>query len=92
MADGGISLKRTIDILLEDTENPTMLNILNQISEDLGSGKTLADALSRHSAVFPTYFVAMTEAGESSSDEKRALQGSARVAPDRTRVVTPSPL
>ena len=68
MADGGISLKRTIDILLEDTENPTMLNILNQISEDLGSGKTLADALSRHSAVFPTYFVAMTEAGESSGN------------------------
>ena len=68
MADGGISLKRTIDILLEDTENPTMLNILTQISEDLGSGKTLADSLSRHSAVFPTYFVAMTEAGESSGN------------------------
>lgn len=68
MADGGISLKRTIDILLEDTENATMVNILDQISADLGEGKKLADALSRHSAVFPTYFVAMTEAGESSGN------------------------
>jgi len=69
MADGGISIKRTIDILLEDTENATMLRILTEISEDLSSGKaTLAQALSRHSAVFPSYYVAMTQAGESSGN------------------------
>lgn len=68
MADGGISIKRTIDILLEDTENATMRRILTDISEDLGGGKTLAQAISRHSAVFPAYYVAMTEAGESSGN------------------------
>lgn len=68
MADGGISLKRTIDILLEDTENATMLRILTDISSDVQEGKTLAQALSRHSAVFPSYYVAMTEAGESSGN------------------------
>lgn len=68
MADGGISVKRTIDILLEDTENATMLRILTEISEDVSGGKTLTDALSRHSAVFPTYYVAMTQAGESSGN------------------------
>jgi type IV pilus assembly protein PilC len=69
MADGGISIKRTIDILLEDTENATMLRILTDISGDLAGGKsTLAQALSRHSAVFPSYYVAMTEAGESSGN------------------------
>jgi len=68
MADGGISIKRTIDILLEDTENATMRRLLIDISEDLGEGKTLAQALSRHSTVFPSYYVAMTEAGESSGN------------------------
>ena len=68
MSDGGISIKRTIDILLEDTENATMRRILLDISEDLGAGNTLAHALRRHSAVFPSYYVAMTEAGESSGN------------------------
>lgn len=68
MADGGISVKRTIDILLEDTENATMLRILTDVSNDLQEGKTLTQALSRHSAVFPSYYVAMTEAGESSGN------------------------
>ena len=68
MADGGISLKRTIDILLEDTEHATMRRILGDISEDLGSGRTLASSLSRHSAVFPSYYVAMTRAGEDSGN------------------------
>lgn len=68
MADGGISLKRTIDILLEDTENATMLRILTEISQDLQEGRTLSQSLSRHSAVFPSYYVAMTEAGESSGN------------------------
>lgn len=68
MADGGISLKRTIDILLEDTENATMRRILSDVSEDLGEGQTLATSLSRHSAVFPSYYIAMTQAGESSGN------------------------
>lgn len=68
MADGGISLKRTIDILLADIENPTMRRILLDVSEDLSEGRTLAQALSRHSEVFPNYYIAMTEAGESSGN------------------------
>jgi type IV pilus assembly protein PilC len=68
MSDSGISLKRTIDILLEDTENATMLRVLSDVSEDLAEGETLAQSLSRHSAIFPSYYVAMTEAGESSGN------------------------
>jgi type II secretory pathway component PulF len=68
MSDSGISLKRTIDILLEDTENATMLRVLSDVSEDLSEGKTLAQSLSRHSAIFPSYYVAMTRAGESSGN------------------------
>lgn len=68
MADGGLSLKRTIDILLEDTDNPAMLRVLSDVSEDLGSGQTLSQSLSRHSEVFPPYYVAMTQAGETSGN------------------------
>lgn len=68
MSDGGISLKRTIDILLEDTEHATMRRLLSDISEDLGEGRTLSTSLSKHSSVFPSYYVAMTRAGEDSGN------------------------
>ena len=68
MADGGISLKRTMDILYEDTENPTLRRMLGDMSEDIGEGKKLAQALARHGTAFPRYYVAMAAAGESSGN------------------------
>lgn len=68
MAEGGISLKRTVDILLTDSENATVRRVFTDISEDLSKGITLAQALSRYPSVFPSYYVAMTEAGENSGN------------------------
>lgn len=74
MADGGISLKRTIDILEEDTENAALKRLLGDISEDVGAGRTLSQALARHTSVFPRYYVAMTAAGESSGNLPEMLR------------------
>lgn len=74
MADGGISLKRTVDILEEDTENAALKRLLGDVSEDVGQGRTLSQALARHTSVFPRYYVAMTEAGESSGNLPEMLR------------------
>lgn len=74
MADGGISLKRTIDILEEDTENAALKRLLGDISEDVGGGRTLSQALARHTSVFPRYYVAMVAAGESSGNLPEMLR------------------
>lgn len=68
MSDGGMSLKRTFDILEEDTENPSLKRLLRDVSDDLSQGLNLSQSLARHTDVFPRYYVAMTAAGESSGN------------------------
>ncbi len=68
MSEGGISLQRTIDILYEDTDNPTLKRLLGDVAEDVSAGKKLSQALGRHTEVFPRYYVAMTAAGETSGN------------------------
>lgn len=79
MADGGMSLKRTFDILYEDTENPSLKRMLGDVSDDLGRGLNLSQALARHTHVFPRYYVAMTSAGESSGNLPEMMRRLAQI-------------
>lgn len=79
MADGGMSLKTTFDILEEDTENPSLKRLLRDVSDDLGRGLNLSQALSRHTDVFPRYYVAMTAAGESSGNLPEMMRRLAQI-------------
>lgn len=79
MSDGGMSLKRTFDILYEDTENPSLKRLLGDVSDDLGQGQNLAQALARHTNVFPRYYVAMTAAGESSGNLPEMMRRLAQI-------------
>jgi type IV pilus assembly protein PilC len=79
MSDGGMSLKRTFDILYEDTEHPSLKRLLDDVSNDLGSGLTLSQALARHTNVFPRYYVAMTSAGESSGNLPEMMRRLAQI-------------
>lgn len=79
MSDGGMSLKRTFDILYEDTENPSLKRLLGDVSDDLGRGLNLSQALARHTNVFPRYYVAMTSAGESSGNLPEMMRRLAQI-------------
>jgi type II secretory pathway component PulF len=79
MSDGGMSLKRTFDILYEDTDNPSLKRLLGDVSDDLGRGLNLSQALSRHTNVFPRYYVAMTAAGESSGNLPEMMRRLAQI-------------
>ena len=64
MIDAGLPLVQGLNILAEQTENKTFKGILKQVTKDVESGTTLADALNRHPRVFDSLFVNLVAAGE----------------------------
>lgn len=66
MVDAGIPLVGALDILGEQIENKAFGSIILKIRNDIETGSSLSDALSRHKKVFSTLFVSMVRAGESS--------------------------
>jgi len=64
MIDAGLPLVQGLNILSEQMENATFKGILKQITKDVESGATLADALGKHPKVFDALFVNLVAAGE----------------------------
>ncbi|MBM4284247.1 MAG: type II secretion system F family protein [Deltaproteobacteria bacterium] len=59
----GLPLDRSLKALLEVTGRPALKVLLTQILRDLQAGKSLSEALARHS-VFSSLYISMVEAGE----------------------------
>lgn len=59
-----VSALRAFRLLAAETQNPALQDRLNDISNDLQSGATIADALAKHDKVFSPFYVAMVRAGE----------------------------
>ena len=66
MVDAGIALVQGLDILCEQVENKRFKAIIFNIRDDVEGGSSLSEAFSKHPRVFPTLFVSMVRAGESS--------------------------
>ncbi|MBI4550601.1 MAG: type II secretion system F family protein [Candidatus Omnitrophica bacterium] len=66
MVDAGIPLVQTLDILSEQTENPSFRKIIQTIKGDVESGKNFSDGLETHRRVFSPLFISMVRAGETS--------------------------
>jgi len=64
MIDAGLPLVQCLDILGLQQENPTFKKVILKIKEDVESGSTFADALSKHPSVFDSLFVNLVAAGE----------------------------
>ena len=64
MINSGLSLVRSLDILVEQTENPNLREAVVSLKEGVQSGKTLSDAMKEQGKVFPELFISMVEAGE----------------------------
>jgi type IV pilus assembly protein PilC len=64
MIDAGLPLVQCLDILYTQQANVWFKKILGQVKADVESGKTFADALSRHPRVFDPLFVNLIAAGE----------------------------
>ncbi|GAB4229094.1 MAG: type II secretion system F family protein [Deltaproteobacteria bacterium] len=64
MIDAGLPLVQCLDILGAQQENATFKKVILKIKEDVESGSTFADALSKHPRVFDPLFVNLVAAGE----------------------------
>lgn len=64
MIDAGLPLVQGLQILSEQSENPTFKTILKRINSDVEGGSTLAEALKKHPEVFDNLFVNLVAAGE----------------------------
>ena len=64
MIDAGLPLVQCLDILGLQQENPTFKKVILKIKEDVESGSTFADALSKHPKIFDDLFVNLVAAGE----------------------------
>ena len=66
MVDAGIPLVGALDILGEQMENKAFSEVILKVRDDVETGSSLSEALSKHPKTFSTLFINMVKAGESS--------------------------
>lgn len=64
MVAAGVPLTRALNTLQAQTENEYMKKQLGQVTKDVESGISLADALEKHPQVFSPIYINMVRAGE----------------------------
>jgi general secretion pathway protein F/type IV pilus assembly protein PilC len=60
----GVPALRSLDVLHKQSSNPVLKEVLKEVREDLSSGQTLADAMTKHPNAFSPLHVSMIRAGE----------------------------
>jgi type IV pilus assembly protein PilC len=64
MINSGLSLMRSLNILVEQTESDELRKTLAEVRNDVESGSALSGAMEQHPKIFPPLMVNMTKAGE----------------------------
>jgi type IV pilus assembly protein PilC len=73
MVEAGVPLVQSLSILEEQVENRNLQRVLQALHDDVQSGKSLSEALQKHTKVFSSLFVNMVKAGESSGNLEEIL-------------------
>ena len=73
MLKAGLSINRALSVLKKQTKNPTLNNVLVSLSNDIDSGETFSDGLTKFPKIFSKLFVSMVRAGEESGNLSGAL-------------------
>lgn len=63
--DSGMPLTRCLTTLAEQSGNPKLTRVIEQLREDVEKGSTFAEALERHPDLFPAMYCSLVRAGES---------------------------
>ncbi len=64
LVNAGLPLLHSLGILAEQSDNPRFREVILAVRSDIQAGRTLAEALRRHSKVFGDVYVNMVAAGE----------------------------
>lgn len=74
MVGQGVPLSRALDQLTKG-EKPVFKRIIQQLADDLSTGFSLSDALSRHPGAFGSMYVAVVNSGEVAGALDKVLDG-----------------
>lgn len=77
MISSGLSLMRTLTILAEQTENPRLREVLEEVRKDVESGFSLSLALTKHPRIFPPLMIHLVRAGETGGFLEQSLDSAA---------------
>jgi len=69
----GVPITRSIRSLSESSRNPAMINALDQIVEDLESGREISSAMSQFPKVFSHLYVSIIQVGENTGQLDEAF-------------------
>ena len=64
MIDAGLPLVSSLNVLIEQTDNPRIKKALQDVYKKVKEGETLSRSLGDHPTIFPNLMVNMVEAGE----------------------------
>lgn len=64
MIGAGLSLLRALTILVEQTENKALAEVLGEVRVDIEGGRSFSSAIARHPKTFPPIMINMVKAGE----------------------------
>jgi type IV pilus assembly protein PilC len=64
MINSGLSLLRSLNILVEQTENKELARVLGEVRNDIETGGSLSSAMAKFPEVFPPLMMNMCKAGE----------------------------
>ena len=74
MLKAGISISRSLQIVVKQTHNEKFKNILTDIYNQVQQGKGLSEALEKYPNVFPGIFISMIKVGELSGNLDKSLE------------------
>jgi len=73
MLSAGLALTRALSVLEKQSTNPSMLNVLKNLIDEVNKGGTLSSGMKKFPKVFSSVFVSMVHSGEESGGLPRVL-------------------
>lgn len=64
LLETGTSLQASLQALVKQLDNPAMIKLIEQLSDDIGQGQQFSQALAKHPEVFSTTYVNLIAASE----------------------------
>lgn len=73
MLEAGVTLLRAFNVIIPQVQGRQLYHTLEQVQEDIQSGKSLSQSLVKHPKVFNRFWVSLAEVGEASGTMPRVL-------------------
>lgn len=73
LLEAGVPVLRSFQLIEADTSKPFFKSILGRIVEDIKSGKSISESISKHKEAFDDFYVSMVRSGEESGKMSNAF-------------------